>query len=151
MPAGGFDDIAERFRLDGNPDFDDAQGLHAVIEFDMGATVLNNSRVPRGKGYNEPNPIDDPTNGDPPDVYPAGGHGLGTSRDGYLLSEQKLNGPTSMPRGEINGPPVTVMKLRNADGSPRTVTVNGQTGSEWKLVNSVAGNPMSDPIWVPIQ
>jgi hypothetical protein len=58
---------------------------------------------------------------------------------------------TTTPRGEIDGPPVTVMKLRNADGSPRTVTVNGQTGSEWKLVNSVPGDPMSEAIWVAVQ
>ncbi len=116
--------VIDRLRLD-FPGSGFAEGLPtARIETIATPSMANSAKIPTNidpvpPGWTKVLPPDDQS--------PFTGHGLTGSLDGHLTPESKL---TTL---ETMLPDVTIMRLRNPDGSPFMYTINGLTASDWVM------------------
>jgi hypothetical protein len=130
-------DFVERLRLDyhGSP-FSEGEAF-AVINTKVNTSIASNARVPKqggfGGGSGDMSYADD---------YPYVGNGFAASRDGNLTPEWRVQNASQMPAD------VTVISFKNADGSPRVVTV-GQAGSSdrWVLRQVDPNDPSLGHVW----
>ena len=98
--------------------------------------VAGNAFVPRSGGFGGN------LNGD----YPYVGNGFAASLDGHLTPEWRLSSSTMME------PDVTIMSFRNADGSPRVVSMGGAGESDRCVLRQVdPSDPQAGNYWEPQQ
>lgn len=91
--------------------------------------------MPRSSGFG----------GNVPGEYPYTGNGFAASLDGHLTPEWKLNNATVME------PDVTIMSFKNADGSPRVVSMGGAGESDrWVLRRVDPNDPQAGYFWEPL-
>jgi hypothetical protein len=148
-PVSTTDDMIGAVRLDypGSP-FDSA-APHVVIETKVSSAIQSQTRVPKNGGFSTGHPSEYVENLD----YPNTGNGLIASRDGRLRGELRFpkdaNGQSiAVPMD----PEVTVMRFKNADGTPKTVTnsATNQSASDWVLKERVPGDPSQGFVWEPL-
>ncbi|MBE7455462.1 MAG: hypothetical protein HS102_02340 [Planctomycetia bacterium] len=128
---------AQRLDYDGSPF--NSGSPHVILETKMTQSLSGNAKIPRHGGYldGSSNEFQIPQGSR---KYPNTGNGLISSTDGRLRPESYMSTATGMPEN------VTIMKVRNADGSPRIISANGQSASEWKLVEYEPAKFRWDPI-----
>ncbi len=113
---------------------------HVLIDTRMSDALQSQTRIPRDGGHLNGHPLEmEIPSGS--SGYPNTGNGLISSKDGRLRPEWGMQQATPMPTD------VTVMKFKNANGSPMLVTHpgTGQVASDWSLVGIGPGQYRWDP------
>lgn len=77
-------------------------------------------------------------------AYPYTDNGFAASLDGHLTPEWRLCGATVME------PDVTTMSFKNADGSPRVVSLGGAGSSDRWILRRIDPDDPASSYWVPI-
>ena len=138
--------LSRRLRLDHEASpFSDA-GAHAVLEGPASPSIVARSGIPVRQGsMGTPPPAG--YVGVPTDLAnpPFTSNGLPASLDGRVMAEMRMSQPTAMT------PDVTILRFRNHDGSPLTVSL-GQAGASdrWVLRMQLDLNGVPRYSWEPL-
>ncbi|MCG3129646.1 MAG: hypothetical protein FLDDKLPJ_00380 [Phycisphaerae bacterium] len=130
---------AQRLDYDGSPF--NAGSPHVILETQMTQNLRDSAKIPRHGGYldGSGNEFQIPQGSR---KYPNTGNGLISSTDGRLRPESYMSTATAMPEQ------ATFMRIRNPDGSPKVISVNGHSASEWKLI--IDPDDPEKLKWVPV-
>ncbi|QOJ18145.1 MAG: FG-GAP repeat protein [Phycisphaeraceae bacterium] len=128
--AGNAGQVIERLRLDYDGSAFTAAESYALIETRMSVSLASNTRIPRSSGYATGGADERLINA----AAPYTGNGLAASRDGRLAPEWH----TTSTLMEVD---VTVIAFKNADGTPRVVTIGGGGSSDRWVLRPNPGSP----------
>jgi hypothetical protein len=143
--ANNAEQVINRLRLDyggAQPSPLTSGEAYAILETKVNDSVSTNLGIPRASGY--------ATGGGAgtilrPGDYPYTGNGFAASRDGHLTPEWAVSERSRME------PDVTIISFKNADGSPRVLSLGGAGASDrWGMKLIDPDNPAAGTVWEPV-